>query len=498
LDLHPGAAAAIARLSADELGIARMMASGDLVSPQFYHNLALYNMRVTGTGISYRGALDEFVYRRPENYLTSEFLARIGGLPVIWIHPKKNLLNSQEFGNRVVGAVMLPFIRDDEVWAVCRIYDDSAIAEMAAEQMSTSPAVLLDKSTKLTTESGERLLLEEKPALIDHLAIVSKGVWDKGQEASGVETEAIIIGDSSMAAEHEKEKDDSAKADAARADAEKQMHEKLDAMSKGVADAAKMMDACMKRMDAWEEKEKEREDKAKKDAAKADAEKEEHKDRKDGEEEKSDRKDAKKDGEKEEPEEEREKAKRLAADKSKKDAEEHERKDAARADAAVSGLEARLSAQQVMIDKLLASAPREISDAERAKFADIQSRADEALAMHGKRAKEQMLGETVIAYRRRMANELKKYSARWKDFPLEGIRDDAFEAQIEAQIYADAEIAARNPTDIAEGDLICRPRPTGPRQLHHINEYFGSPRAWMDPIAGPVRQYVRSFKQRED
>ncbi len=484
MNLHPGVVAALTRLTADELGIARMMAAGDLVSPQFYHNLALYNMRVTGTGLSYRGGLDEFVYRRPENYLTPEFLARIAGLPVIWIHPKKNLLTSKEFGDRVVGAVMLPFIRDDEVWAVCRIYDDSAIAEMGAEQMSTSPAVLLDKSTKLTTENGERLLLEEKPALIDHLAIVSKGVWDKGQEPTGIETLAGIRGDSSMAeSETEKEKADRAKADAARADADKRMEEKLDAMLKGVGDAAMKVDACMKRMDAWEEREDkkrkdaaEEEEKRKADAAKADA--------------------AKKDEGKEETEEEREKAKRLAADKAKKDAaEEEERKkaDAARADAAT-GLSARLEAQQALIDKLLANAPRDISDAEFGKLADIQSRADEALIQHGKRAGRPMLGETVIAYRRRMSNELKKYSPKWKDLPLEGIRDDAFEAQIESQIYADAAIAAKTPTDIADGELRCVPK-TGPGG-HRINEYFGQPSAWMDPIAGPVRQYVRNFKER--
>lgn len=483
--------AAITRLNADELGLARMMASGDLVSPQFYHNLALYNMRVTGTGLSYRGTLDEFVYRKPENYLTPDFLARIAGLPVIWIHPKKNLLNSKEFGNRVIGAVMLPFIRDDEVWAVCRIYDDSAIEEMGAEQMSTSPAVLLDKSTKITTDSGDRLLIEENPALVDHLAVVSRGVWDKNGPPTGIEhLDDAIRGDSSMAESEteKKEKEDRAKADAARADADKRFEEKMDAILKGVGDASTKVDACMKRMDAWEGKEKERDDKAKKDAA----EEEEKK--------KADAAKAKADAEKGEggeTEEEREKAKRLASDKAKKDGEDEEKRkaDAARADAAASaGLEARLAAQQALIDKIMANAPRDMSDAEFGKLAEIQSRADEALIQHGKRAGRPMLGETVIAYRRRMSNELKRYSPKWKDLPLEGIRDDAFEAQIESQIYADAAIAAKTPTDIGEGELRCVPK-TGPGG-HRINEYYGQPSAWMDPIAGPVRQYVRNFKER--
>ena len=176
MKLHPGVVAALQRLGADELGIARMMAAGELASPQRYHNVVLYNMRVTGTGVSFRPQLNEYVYRKPENYLTQEFLDRCAGLPVIVKHPEKSLLDHDEFVDRVAGTVFVPYIKGDEVWAICKLYDKDAIAEMEDEQLSTSPAVLLGKSDKLQLEDGSKLLVEGKPTLLDHLAIVAKGV----------------------------------------------------------------------------------------------------------------------------------------------------------------------------------------------------------------------------------------------------------------------------------------------------------------------------------
>src|SRR5262249_19130317 len=101
--LHPGVRVALARLALDELGVARLIAAGDLTSPQQYESMWLFDMRITGTGTSYRKKLDEFVYRRPENYLTPDFLARCNGLPVVWQHPKRATLDSKEFADRVIG-----------------------------------------------------------------------------------------------------------------------------------------------------------------------------------------------------------------------------------------------------------------------------------------------------------------------------------------------------------------------------------------------------------
>jgi chemotaxis protein histidine kinase CheA len=479
VNLHPGAAVAIAMLTADELGVARLMASGDLVSPQQYHNITLYNMRVTGTGISYRAALNEFVYRRPENYLTPEFLARVMGLPVIWLHPKKNLLDSKEYGERVVGSVMLPFIRGDEVWAVCRIYDAGAIEEMGEEQWSTSPAVLLEGSTKLEMENGDHLLLEDKPKLIDHLAICQRGVWDKEGPPTGVETEASIRGDSAMAdteTEKKAREDAAAKADAARADADKRMDEKLDLALKGIADATSCMKDVMKRQDAIEEREKTRDDAAKKDADEMEK----------AEKEKADK--AKRDAE--DPEKKAE-AERLTADKAKKDAEDEEAKkkaDAGRADSGEVGtLRAKLAEHEKTIKELAARpVPAHVSDAEFETMSGIQSRADAVMIMLGKRASRPMLGETPMAYRRRLAAGLKGLSPTWKDIPLESLRDDAFTGAVEDTIYADAAVAARSPMDLDAGTIraVTQTLPSG----HVETRFMGRDTHFVRQFSRPVQR----------
>ena len=269
--LHPGARVALDCLSANELGIARMMAAGTLTSPQYYGNVALFDIRITGTGVAYRKALDEFCYRAPENYLTPEFLARCNGLPVLWEHPAKATLDSKEWSDRVVGSTFLPYIKGDEVWGIVKIYDSGAIEEMAKGGLSTSPTVsfgagvvLKDASTNdELLEDGSLLLIEGDPPLLDHIAICEKGVWDKGGDPAGVNTaKADSMDEKEMA-------DAIAKADAARKDAEAKVA-KADA-DKADADGrvAKLMDSLAdmtKRMDAWDEEKKS--DKAKKDAEK--------------------------------------------------------------------------------------------------------------------------------------------------------------------------------------------------------------------------------------
>jgi len=192
MNLHPGAAIALQRLAWNELDIARAIAAEELASPQRYHNVTLYAIRITGTGVSYRPALNEFVYRKPENYLTDEFLARCNGLPVIWQHPEKSLLNSEEFAQRIIGTTFFPFIRDDEVWAIAKIYEDGVIELLKSEPMSTSPAVLLGpESRQFRGENGEKILEEDDATLLDHICLCPHGVWDKGGDATGVEHQSI-------------------------------------------------------------------------------------------------------------------------------------------------------------------------------------------------------------------------------------------------------------------------------------------------------------------
>lgn len=196
--LHPGVQIAIDRLGMDELGVARAMAAGQLASPQRYENVWLFAIRITGTGVSYRHNRKEFVWRDPAIYLNDEFLARCNGLDVIWEHPEKALLNHDEFHDRKVGSVFLPYLRadkPDEVWAIAKIRDDDAAKEMLEGVLSTSPCVNFADPTendRIQLEDGRIMLIEGKPSLLDHIAICARGVWDKGGEPTGVESVTVL------------------------------------------------------------------------------------------------------------------------------------------------------------------------------------------------------------------------------------------------------------------------------------------------------------------
>ena len=187
--LHPGAFAALRLMHGDELDVAEMIRDGDLTSPQYIANMALFKIRITGVGYAYRPKHDEYVYRRPENYLTPRFLQRCNGLPVIWEHPDKAVLTSGEYFKRNVGSVTLPFIEGDEVWAIAKIWEKLAAAEMARENLSTSPSVVFrDPEVNMTLEmdDGTSLLVEGPASLLDHVAICRHGVWDKDGGPDGV------------------------------------------------------------------------------------------------------------------------------------------------------------------------------------------------------------------------------------------------------------------------------------------------------------------------
>lgn len=180
-----------------ELDVAKAIRDGKLTSPQRIGQMWLFDLRVTGTGASYRPAHDEYVYRPAEHYLNDEFLERCQGLPVIFEHPGDSMLNTEEWRNRAVGTIVLPYIpeRDDEfhaktdVWGVARIYDGDAAELMQTSHVSTSPAVSLDAagdSRSVDMDDGSTLLIEGKPPFLDHLAVCPVGVWDKGGEPRGV------------------------------------------------------------------------------------------------------------------------------------------------------------------------------------------------------------------------------------------------------------------------------------------------------------------------
>lgn len=425
--MHPGCATMLRVFRADtELAIAELIRDGVLTSPQFYINMWMFDIRITGTDTAYRGAKRdadgkiirdaEHVYRPPEHYLNDEFLARCNGLTVIMEHPEEGMLNSEEFTNRVIGSVMLPYIKNDEVWGISKIYDQAAATIMTAEQLSTSPGVVLGDvgNENITLDNGDILLIEGKPSLLDHIAICEHGVWDKGGEPTGVisETKEFKMTEEELKAQ-----------EAARNDAMRKII--ADAMSTAVTPLLARMDAVEAAVannpakplpvaDADEEAEKK---------AKEEKEAKEAKDKKDAEE------------------------------KERADAEEKEKEEAAR------------------------------KDAEAPMYADCQSKADSVYSLHGERAPAPMEKETLLAYRKRLAGKLQIHSSEFKDVNLNAISDSTILSIAENRIYADAATAARSP--VIQGGVLREIKKTGPGG-HQISEFVGDSSVWMAPFKAPT------------
>lgn len=479
--LHPGCRIALDRIAMDELGVARAIADGRLTSPQRYENVMLWAIRITGTGASFRPKNNEFVHRDKEIHTSPDGLARYNGMMVIFKHPEKALLTSEEFRNRVVGSIFLPYVAGDEVWGIAKIYDDATNDLMMEEDLSTSPGVNFNDykvNRTLRLEDGQKVLIEGKPSLVDHVAICERGVWDKGGDPSGIRSESRE--DSAMTKEEEeakakKDAEEMAAADKAKKDAEAEDKAKKDAdagtaLDKKLSHVLDALTACMdrvdsvgKRMDAWDE------DKKKADAAKMDS--------------------GKKDGE--EPTE----AEKIAADKAKKDAEDKEKDEKEKADKAKKDAEDKAKTDSAAITSRIADVEKAlkdtaakiqpISDDDHNALADAWSRADDVFSALGKPTPRPMPGESSIAYRRRTTKMLKEHSPTWKAVDTAvAFADDASFAVVETQIVAEAAKMARSPAMTKPGQLRPIKRT---HDGHTITDWVGQPRDWMDDLAGQTQ-----------
>jgi 8-oxo-dGTP pyrophosphatase MutT (NUDIX family) len=517
--LHPGCRIALERLAMDEVGVARAIAEGRLTSPQRYENVTLWAMRITGTGVSYRPKHDEFVLRKPEVHLTPEALARLNGLPVIFKHPAKAILNSEEFAARIVGTIFLPYVAGDEAWGIAKVFDDETNQALSDGEYSTSPGVNFrdfSVNARLTLEDGSKVLVEGKPSLFDHIAICELGVWDKDGEPAGIRSEARE--DSAMTEDEKtKAEADKAKADAARKDAEEK-EEKAEADAKkkrddaarkdadagtsldktlsGIADSVKgiadNVASLSKRMDDMEASEKDRrdhwrDDGKKRDDGKRDDGKRDDEDMEEAEELAAKDK-AKKDSKKrdDEPAENQEMAERIKAEKEKKD-------DSAKADARADDIRDRLADMEKRITASDAKITP-LSDDDHAMLADAWSRCDSLFLALGKQTPRAMPGETSMRFRRRTTKMLKEFSPTWKSVDLSSaaFADDAAFAIIEGQIHSEAAKTARDPVTVSSGELrMIETRIDG----HTVREFVGQPRTWMNPLAGDVQLRAEgSFK----
>lgn len=474
--LHPGCQIAIDRFGMDELGVARAIRDGRLTSPQWYENIALFDMRITGTGVSYREKLDEYVYRRPENYLTEEFLTRCNGLPVVVEHPSTEVLTTEEFAKRIVGMAVLPYIKGTDVWTISKVYDRPAARMMEQKLLSTSPAVVFrDPDVNLTVEmaDGKTLLIEGKPSLVDHLAICQVGVWDKGGDPAGI-IAVDVTGALKMAGESEEKVEQEEKTES-RSDSG-EFGQKLDKL-------LTHMDSLHSRMDSMEARYKKDDDDDSKSRKDDDDDSKHRKDddddsksRKDDDEEDEDdcedegRQDGEDEGEgevmpKDEPE-------RVAADKGRK------RHDS--------------MATKADIDRIERMISRPMSDAEFREMSGAQAKADRVFEAFGDSAPRPLQGETLINYRIRLADALKVHSPTLKGTLLSrvAIADSTTFEVLESQIYKDAAEVARSPSTVPAGQLrmVTKRMDSG----HTINTFVGEPAAWMRNFA-PEQQYVSTF-----
>lgn len=435
-----------------ELDVAKSIRDGLLPSPQQYENVWLFDLRITGTGTSYRMALDEYVYRPPENFLTDEFLERCNGLPVIFEHPEKSILSTKEYRDRAIGTIVLPYIKGDEVWGIAKVFDADAAALMCSTHASTSPAVIFrDAGSAESVEiDGKSVLIEGKPSYLDHLAVCQEGVWDKGGEPSGVNT-----GDPEM--------------------------DGMEEQAPAWADALmKRVDSVCSRMDAIENKGGD-EMPAKPltaDAAEGAAEREGEKEM--GLEKKAEGEIAAaiKEGEAEHRSEER------ADSAEKKDEEEKERADsAARADSQrLSRENAELREQIKRMNGTLSTLTKPLSTEDRDALATAQMRADSVMQMFGQSAAQPLHGESPIDYRRRLAAKLQSHSSDMKGVKLDSIDGPAFKL-VEDRIYADAQSAALNPAAAPAGRLI--PIVSRDEAGRQITRFTGDIDAWMGHFKAP-------------
>ncbi|EAQ3580407.1 NUDIX hydrolase [Salmonella enterica subsp. enterica serovar Newport] len=433
--LHQPFAEMLARQALNETEVAALIADGTLSSPQFFINMWMFAIRVTGTGVTWRSADQQMAFRNPDDYLTPEFLQRVAGLPLIWLHPEKNTLDSNEFAKRVIGTLTNSWVADNgEVWAIARVYDAEAAEIMATRQLSTSPTVkFVEVPDSIIEIDGQPLLVEPSPELLDHVAICEQGVWDKLLAPTGVKSDSIPN------------------------EAEKMDEEKI------VALINKAIDARMAKADSEAADLK----------AKADAEEAAKKEKADAEEKEAEEAKAKADAE--------EKAAKEKADaeaKEKADTEEAERMAKEKADADV----------RREIAELKSRIPTELSDEERNEVADAQVKADSVFSCFGKRAPVPLSGEKPLAYRRRLMIQLQEHSPDFKTVDLSSIADSALLSVAEKTIYADAQKSAI--LSVGPGMLreIKRADATG----RQISTFEGDPAVTWAPFQSGKRQ-VTSF-----
>lgn len=446
-------------VTGNELDIAKRMSAGYLLSPQKYEGAWLFDLRITGTGTSYRKALDEYAYRPPETFLTEEFRERCYGLPVLFLH-SKGALNTQEYRDRNIGSIFFPYIAGDEVRGVAKIFDSDGAQLMLTSHDSTSPAVIFRDagSTETVEIDGKTVLIEGKPSFLDHLAICPVGVWDKGGEPSGINT-----GETTM---DETTEQIPAWADALGKrfdEACSQMSARLDALENKGGDAVQAADAVA---GAGQQAEQ---------AGAAEMNHERAAEHQLAE--------AVRAGEAEQSAERRadaaDQARLDSEEKDRAEKEARERKDSEekmRADAQLRSDNAEMKKQIDAMNAQLKALTTPLSVSDRDALSAAQARWDSVAQMFGDSVPAPLHGESPIAYRQRLASKFQKHSEKFKGIRLDSLDGVVFDT-VEEQIRMDAQAVAKSPAVMPAGKLI--PIIRRDEAGRQITEYSGDMDAWL-------------------
>ena len=469
---------------------AEAMRDGELASPQKDGDFWLFDVRITGTGVAYRDSIDEWAIRDPKKWLSDEFVERCNGLAVIFGHPERSGLNSEEFQQRAIGSIVLPYIKGDEVWGIAKIFDADAAALMQTTHRSTSPGVTPPQGSQaITLEDGTKVLPEGLPLILDHLAVCEAGVWDKDGPPEGIRLDAIASPKGSPVADEDiekikKERDD-AKAELDRRDA---------------ADKARKDD----------EEEKERKDKARRDAEESDKEALERASKEEKEKADKAKKDARHDRHAKHDGDIMDCSRCDSEEAEEKEREDKAKKDAARKDGGggapvktvdpdrgteihdskrVEKLERDHEALQRQLAEIRAG-QKPLTMEQRDELAKAFHRYDSLYQMLGDEAPHPLPGETPIAFRRRAASGVRKYTINWKTETLnDSITGVAFDV-IESKIIEEATATAKNPTASAGQSGLREVRDTQTLPGKVITRFYGDSRLAWASFMPPMRTYL--------
>ena len=470
-DAMPNVPQVVARLAMDEYGVAKAISEGQFTSPQLFCNMYLFAMRVTGTGVAFRTKNGEYSVRDQKAFLSDDFLVRCNGLPVLWEHTDDKCLNPEEFAGRIVGTLFCPYVKGDEVWAIARIYNADVAKMMATEQWSTSPGVLSDKSAvSISLPDNESVIVEGKPFLLDHLAIVDQGVWDKGGPPVGVDaTLGADMADKNDVPNEEREGEMTEERNDAVCHKDADAGSEMELMKGELSEIKTLLKAMLESQAA----------------PKADADC--------GPENipgeplpLADKKDA--EVPKYEPEAPRGRLDASTEDRlaESRGEEKHllDKKDAQTADDRLRESRGMEDEEKKRLEREIAELrdrmPRDITDEERNELSEAESRADAVSIAFGKSAPRPMINEKPMNYRRRVAKGFQKHSKSFKDVDLSALDPKSFDA-IEAQIYKDAAAASRSTDDLKAGELVMV-RAKGFNGSNR-NEWRGSPRGFLAPFS---------------